>query len=158
MTDAARDLVLFLRELGERERDVSELEATQPRLQQLLGAALGPPIAQKLEYASYEIEYAGLPPTTQQGLATAASQLLLTEMVGQLAALADTDPSPLASALGLTPAQTRAAFYAAYWILDSLEWQTRDRSIPAEFPPDKRQRMLDATLRSLHSFRETGEP
>lgn len=158
MSATARDLVLLLQGIGEREQPADAFEPLQTRLQASLSHVPKLRSSAALEYASYEVDWTGVGTKTIQGLATARSELLLTEIVDQMAAMDDAELASLFAGMQLEPSQARALLFVTYWILNALEWESRDASIPHEFDPDRRERMLKASLGSLQSFRTTGEP
>ncbi len=157
-TNPAPTLLELLFELAERELDERELEHAEARLRAALAELGEPAVAERLTYDCYEVDWFGLGPKRIQGLALAESELLLTEIVDQLAALDDVELEGLFGSLKLDAKQARSALYAIYWILNCLEWESRDRMIADTYPEDQRERMLAASLRSLINYRKTGEP
>lgn len=54
--------------------------------------------------------------------------------------------------------ELQAALTAIWAVLCALEWSSDDSQCPERFEPDQAARLLRATLGSLKSYRETGEP
>ena len=156
--EKAREMLTLLDRLGQAELGEEQMHQVQDDVQAALLPLVGPNHADRLEYASWEVDWLGLGPKTIQGLSVGASGLLLTEIVDQLRAVDDESLATLGAPHGLEPGQVRAALHAIYWILNALEWESRDATVDPEYPPEQREIMLAARLRSLDCFRTTGEP
>jgi hypothetical protein len=147
-----------LLERAERELDDDETQVASERVRADLAPLVGEDDAARFELARFEVDWHGVGPKTIQGLALIESEVLVTELLDQLVALDDECLARVFGPMRLGTAELRAALHAAYFIMNALEWESRDRHIPAHYTPEQRDRMLAATQRSLQSFRTTGEP
>lgn len=154
--DDSRRLLALLVELAEAELDDGTEERAQQETQTLLSRLVDSSIVERIEYARYEIEWAGGTPTVQ-GLALASAEVLLSELLLGLAAAENDELVSLGTPLGITPAQMRTAFHAIYWLLSGLQWETRDGRIPAVCAPEQRERELAAQLRRLDECRQEAD-
>ncbi len=161
MSDSkSRDLITLLQELGSQELDQESHARSTKKIRETLEVLMDSERSERVEYASYEFESStpNAGARTVQGLALRQSGLLLTEFISRVGNLDHSVLSDLLAPAGFTPAQGRAAVHAAYWILNSLEWESRDQNVSAEYPTEAKERMIASRIRSLQAFRATGEP
>ncbi|HEX6243669.1 MAG TPA: hypothetical protein VFZ61_22300 [Polyangiales bacterium] len=158
MNGENRLLLERLMELAQDKQQLSEELLDQLKARFMAITSSSPDTLAALERLGY-----GTPPLEDEaqpedgersGLLLPESGLLLSEFLEQLAEL---PASPVEQA-GLSHADFRAGVTALWTIMRALEWSSFDAQHIAQYTPDKATSLLNALVRSLRSYRRTGEP
>lgn len=157
MNGEHRLLIERLLALAESRQQLSgdELDLLKARFMAITSAS--PDTLAELERLGYD----AFPVDEQQpdqgergGLMLCESGLLLSELLEQLREL----PAASVEQLSVSHADFRAGITALWTIARALEWSSFDAQHIAQYPPEKAASLLNALVRSLRSYRETGEP
>jgi len=159
MTLIPRSIGLLLQNLADTPIDNLQQAAVTQQVQRELSIMVGPEVAARIEYCQYELNsHLDSPPSEVQGLSLTNPPILLSDIFNELRTLEAQSVRRIAAALDLTSDQVRAAFFATYWILRSIEWESHDHEIPQTYTEEQRRHMLQASLGSLQNYRATGDP
>lgn len=112
----------------------------------------------RIEYAELDYDDGCHRPYTVRGIALAEHALTIRELIEELHDVESIPPRIAARFPRLSLEDFQAGLFAVQCVLYCLEGSSSDERRPLRFTASERERTVAAHLRSLESFRRTGEP